>query len=305
MKAHTLLPIHRKQTTIDRPSQVSGFGFWSGRDVTIEFRPAPANTGLVFVRADLPDNPRVPALVHHRVQGPRRTTLVHQGCAVELVEHVLAAAFALQIDNCEIWVDRPEIPGCDGSSQPFVDALIQAGRVELNAPRPYRVVTQTIQVGDSHSWVRAEPIKVPDLELTYNLNYECPAIGSQSFSANVEPAVFVDDVAPARTFVLKSEADQLQERGLGRRVEYSDILVFDDNGPIENQLRFDDECARHKLLDMIGDFALIGCDLFGKFTAHRSGHYLNAKMAFAIIQNTELNLPLTTGFENDSRRKIA
>lgn len=280
----------RNQSTILRPTQVSGYGFWSGRDVTIEFRPAAEDTGIVFVRADLPDNPRIPAVVHNRIQGPRRTTLVHRGCAVELVEHVLAALAGMNIDNCEVWVNRPEIPGCDGSSQPFVEAIINAQRVEQNAVRGVRTVNESISVGNEDSWVKAEANDDDNLHLTYILDYPYhPVIGRQTFSLVVTPESFVQDVAAARTFILKSEAEQLHKQGLGRRVQYSDVLVFDQHGPIENQLRFTDECARHKLLDMVGDFALLGCDLVGKITAYKSGHLLNAKMVFAAIHHTTLN----------------
>ena len=280
------MSIPRKQTTILRTAQVSGYGFWSGRDATIEFRPAPANTGVVFVRADLPDNPRVPALVHHRAQGPRRTTLVHRGCAVELVEHVLSALNGLQIDNCEVWVNRPEIPGCDGSCLPFVEALVKAGKVELEENRAYRKITTSIRVGDESSWIQADPVDGQECHLKYQLSYACPAIGEQSFSTIVDSKTFAEEVAPARTFVLEEEANELRRKGLGKRVNYSDVLVFKDDGPIENTLRFENECARHKLLDMVGDLALVGCDLIGKITAYRSGHYLNAKMAFAVLQST-------------------
>ncbi len=296
------MSIHRKQTTIARPSQVSGFGFWSGLDVTIEFRPAVENTGIVFVRADLPGNPRIPAQIHHRAQGPRRTTLVHQGCAVELVEHVMSALFCLQIDNCEVWVNRPEIPGCDGSAQPFVAALLDSGRRELDALRAIRKVTETIRVGDEWAWVQAEPIDTNDYHLLYDLDYpNCSAIGEQSYSICITPESYIAEIAAARTFVLESEAQQLRKQGLGRRVEYSDLLVFTEDGPINNSLRFNDECARHKLLDMVGDFALIGADLIGKFTAYRSGHFLNAKMAFALLQQTKSSHPA----DADAVKKIA
>lgn len=279
----------RKQTTVEKPAQVSGFGFWSGRDVTIEFRPAAANTGIVFVRADLPDQPRIAAVIHHRALGPRRTTLVQNGCAIELVEHVMAALYGMQIDNCEVWVNRQEIPGCDGSSQPFVQALQNAGCKKLDAPRSVRVVESTFRVGDESAWILAEPIETHDFELTYNLDYpNNQALGEQTFNATITRETFIEQVAPARTFVLDSEAKHLRSQGLGRRVQYADMLVFDDRGPIGNTLRFPDECARHKLLDMVGDFALVEADIVGKFTAYRSGHLLNGNMAFALLQHSQL-----------------
>jgi len=275
----------RKQTTIAEPVSVPGYGFWSGRDVNLTFRPAQANSGVVFVRTDLPGQPRIPAVVQNRVNGPRRTTLVANGCPVEMVEHVLAALAGLQIDNCEIHVDRAEMPGCDGSSLAFTEVLTDSGIVELDADRQVIRVESSIRVGSEDAWIQAEPVCSDELELIYHLHYDCPAIGTQSFNSIVSPAVFVTEIAPARTFVLLEEAQQLQQQGLGQRVTYQDVIVFDDHGSIDNELRFDDECARHKMLDMIGDFSLSGSDLIGRFTASRSGHRLNSQMVFALIQH--------------------
>ena len=229
----------RHQATIRRPALVRGFGYWSGRDVAVEFHPAPENTGIVFVRTDLDGQPRVPASVLHRVQGPRRTTLVHDGCAVEMIEHVMAALYGLNIDNCEVHINRPEVPGVDGSSLPFVAALMNAGREEQSAVRQITKVQTTIRLGDDEHWILAEPVDHGGFELEYRLNYEnCEAIGQQQFNAVHNRNLFVSEIAPARTFLLKSEADALQEQGLGHRVKYSDLIVFDTTGPIDNETAF-------------------------------------------------------------------
>jgi UDP-3-O-acyl N-acetylglucosamine deacetylase len=274
----------RQQTTIADSVSVTGYGFWSGHDITLTFRPAKTNSGIVFVRTDLPGQPRIPAVVQNRVNGPRRTTLVANDCSVEMVEHVLAALAGLKIDNCEIFVDRAEMPGCDGSSLPFTNALAQTHVVQLSEPRQVIEVVSTIRVGDENSWIQAEPVASDELELIYHLRYDRPAIGTQSYSSIVTPTIFAKEIAPARTFVLLEEAQQLQQQGLGQRVTFQDIIVFDEHGPIDNELRFDDECARHKMLDMIGDFSLSGTDLIGRFTAFRSGHQLNSQMVFALLQ---------------------
>src|SRR4051812_35367137 len=138
----------RKQRTIGQPVAVQGFGFWSGRDVELEFRPAEVDAGIVFVRRDLAGNPRIKALVAYRVETPRRTTLRAAGASVEMVEHVMAALAGLQIDNCEVWVNEAEMPGCDGSSQPFVTALDAAGTVEQSAARSRLVVQNVTRLGD-------------------------------------------------------------------------------------------------------------------------------------------------------------
>lgn len=274
----------RKQTTITDEVSVSGFGFWSGKDVNLTFTPAPANTGIVFVRTDLPNTPEIPAVVQNRVNGPRRTTLVAYGSPVEMVEHVLAALAGLKIDNCRIQVNRAEMPGCDGSSVAFTDALKKTDIVELEATKKVIEVNSTIRVGDDNAWIQAEPVDTNDLELTYQMEYDCPAIGTQSFTTTLTPSAFLTEVSPARTFVLDTEAELLKQQGLGKRVTYQDVIVFDTNGPIETELRYSNECARHKLLDMVGDFSLSGADIVGKITGHKSGHRLNSQLVFALLQ---------------------
>ncbi len=275
----------RNQHTIGRPVHVHGFGYWSGRDVRVEFRPAAPHAGIVFVRRDLRPEVHIPALVDYRVEVPRRTNLARQGAAVEMVEHLLAALAGLQIDNCEVWLDQPEVPGCDGSSRPFVEALQEAGSVELPAPRPYLRVPRPIRVGDEQGWIEVEPVEHDGLELQYELDYGCQSvIGRQSCRLRITPDSFRRELAPARTFLLKQEADWLRTQGLGTRVTHRDLLVFDADGPIDNRLRFENECVRHKALDVVGDLALLGCDLVGRVTAFRSGHRLNAELVRALLQ---------------------
>ena len=275
---------NRQQATIASTVTVQGFGFWSGQDVKLEFHPAAADTGITFVRTDLPDQPKIAALVRHRIQGPRRTTLVDQGCAVEMVEHVLAALAGIQIDNCEVHVDRAEMPGCDGSSLAFTQALKSAGRVLQTASRQTITITQPIRVGDEESWIEARPNSDGQCRVTFELDYPAePAIGAQTFTYEVTPETFEQEIAAARTFVLVAEAEALQSKGLGRRVTDQDVLVFDHAGPVNNKLRYPNECARHKALDMIGDFSLAGANLAGDFVASRSGHRLNSQMVFALL----------------------
>lgn len=274
----------RKQQTIGRTAQVSGFGYWSGRDICVSFHAAPANTGIVFVRTDLPTPVRIAACLDNRIETPRRTTLASGGATVEMVEHILAALAGLQIDNCEVHVDRPEMPGCDGSSQPFVDALTAAGLVVQSASRTHLVVTEVTRVGNEEAWVEARPHRKLNLALKYRLDYGLQSpIGRQTLQLDINRESFCRELAPARTFILRSEADWLRSRGLGSRVSCHDLLVFDENGPVDNPLRFEDECVRHKTLDLVGDLALAGCDLVGHIVAHRSGHRLNADLVRVLL----------------------
>jgi UDP-3-O-acyl N-acetylglucosamine deacetylase len=279
----------RQQRTIRQPATVRGFGFWSGRDVTLEFRPAPPDAGITFVRRDLAPPVRVAATVAQRIETPRRTTLSAGGAKVEMVEHVMAALAGVHVDNCEVWIDEAEMPGCDGSSLPFVEALDAAGFVEQEAQRPCLIVHNVTRLGDDESWVEARPSGDGHMNVRFRLDYGSGnAIGRQTLQLAVTPESFRRELAPCRTFVLQQEAQWLVARGLGTRATYQNLLVFDDQGPVDNELRFRDECVRHKALDLVGDLALAGCDLIGNFIAHRSGHRLNAELVRALLNEEDI-----------------
>jgi UDP-3-O-[3-hydroxymyristoyl] N-acetylglucosamine deacetylase len=274
----------RPQKTLARPCRVAGFGYWSGRDVEVEFRPAPPHSGVVFVRSDYDPPRRIAADVRRRVEMPRRTTLADQGTRVEMVEHVLAALYGLEIDNCEVWLNSAELPGLDGSCQRLVEVLREAGIVPQPALRRRLVVTEVTRVGDDSSWVEARPARHGGLSIRYRLDYgpDSP-IGRETIELKVTPQSFCTELAPARTFLLAEEAQWLRQQGLGTRVTPQDLLVFGPDGPLENELRMENECVRHKALDLIGDLALAGCELVGTIIAHRSGHRLNAELVRMLL----------------------
>ena len=251
----------------------------------VEFRPAPANTGIVFVRRDLPSQPRIPARVEYRIDSPLRTTLREGMASVEMVEHLLAALSGLQIDNCEVWVDAAEMPGLDGSSQEIVQALGSTSRVTLDARQPRLIITRRVRVGNQDSWIEALPGPGPGLFVRGHIDYgPLGPIGRQTCELEITPQSFSQDLAPARTFILKEEGDMLRSQDLATRVTTADLLVFDDQGLIDNQLRFPDECVRHKILDVIGDFSLAACDISGQLVAHCSGHRLNAELVCSLLK---------------------
>jgi len=277
----------RQQRTLARATRVDGFGLWHSRDATVRFDPAPPETGIVFVRDDLAPSCRLEAVAANRVEIPRRTTLAGPCGQVQMVEHVMAALAGLRIDNCLVRVDAEEMPGFDGSSGPVVAALQAAGIQQQFAPRRRLVVAETVRVGDERSWVEARPAERPGMFIQCRLDYgKDNAIGRQSYRLEVTPETFCRELATARTFLLKEEAEALRSQGLAMRATYQDVLVFGPDGPIENELRFDDECVRHKALDLVGDLALAGCDLHGTFVAHRSGHRLNAELVSELLQRT-------------------
>ena len=276
----------RKQRTIAAAVAVEGVGYWSGRDVRVEFRPSVPDAGVVFVRADLPGCPRIPARAEYRTEIPRRTSLQVGDASVEMVEHIMAALSGMQIDNCEVWVDQVEMPGCDGSALPFVKALDAAGVVLQGADRKVRFIRETVRLGTPECWVEARPCRSGRTILQYELDYGLGnSIGRQSLEIALSPRFFHMNLAPSRTFLMESEAMALKAKGLGQRATCHDLLVFGKDGPIDNELRFPDECVRHKLVDLVGDLALAGCDLVGRFLAYRSGHRLNADLVRAIMSD--------------------
>ena len=170
----------------------------------VRFRSAPANTGIVFVRGDLPQPKRIPAIVENRIEMPRRTTLVHGGVRGEMVEHIMAALAGLHIDNCEVWVDGDEMPGLDGSALAFVTALESAGVVEQDLPRPQLVIDDITRVGNDECWVEARPARTRSLSVRYRLDYgnDSP-IGRQTIEMKVTPESFRKELASARPFIVK------------------------------------------------------------------------------------------------------
>jgi UDP-3-O-acyl N-acetylglucosamine deacetylase len=277
----------RQQRTLQAAAVVEGIGYWSGRDVRVEFRPAESRQGIVFVRSDLPGRPRIEAAVANRIEMPRRTVLLAGAASVEMVEHIMAALAGMHVDNCEVWVDQPEMPGCDGSAKAFVEAIQQAGIIEQDAPRELFVIREVQRLGNEECWIEARPAAGDKTIIHYELDYGSGnPIGRQSLEVTLAPRYFHLSLASSRTFMLQREAAALQAQGLGQRTTFDDLLIFDHEGPIGNALRFPDECVRHKILDMLGDFALAGCDLAGRFVAYRSGHRLNAELVRAMFASS-------------------
>lgn len=285
---------HRRQRTIRTAVEVGGIGFLTGADVALRFLPAPADHGIVFRRVDCPGQPLIPARIEFAVPRERRTAIERHGAVVEMVEHVLAALAGLRVDNCLVEVNAPEPPGLDGSCRGFADALLAAGIVELNRLRPVLMVERPLRIGgpDQASQIEAMPLNRPVLAITYQLDYGPKSpIRPQQLTVEVTPETFLSELVFARTFVLESEVASLRAQGYGRRTTHRDLLVFGPNGVIGNHLHVPDECARHKLLDCLGDLALAGCDVCGHIRAYRSGHGLNREIARRLLQTSAHSAP--------------
>jgi UDP-3-O-acyl N-acetylglucosamine deacetylase len=274
---------YRYQRTLARAAEVEGVGFLTGATVRLRFAPAPPGTGVVFVRADLRPRALVPARIDQVSGTQRRTTLGRPPARVGLVEHVLAALSGLRIDNCYVELDAPEPPGLDGSARRFVDALRRGG-TELQAERRFVWhAERSVVVGSGGATLALHPDENDELRISYILNYGPRSpIGRQTYTQVITPEWFADEVASCRTFILEEEAAELRRQGLGTRTTAADLLVFGMRGPIDNRLRFANEPARHKVLDLVGDLALFGQDLRGHVVAYRSGHPLNVELVRAL-----------------------
>jgi UDP-3-O-acyl N-acetylglucosamine deacetylase len=265
--------------------EVRGTGFLTGATVRLRFVPAPPDTGVVFVRTDLRGRPSIPARVDQVTGTQRRTTLGHPPAQVGLVEHVLAALAGMRIDNCYVELNAPEPPGLDGSARQFVEALREAGLSTQPLRRSCFTVTERVLVEAKGATLALHPGEDGSLTITYFLDYGPRSpIAPQCFTQIITPGTFAEKIAGCRTFLLEAEAEELRRQGLGSRTTLQDLLVFGPHGPIENTLRFANEPARHKTLDIIGDLSLLGVDLCGHVVAYRSGHPLNIELARALEQ---------------------
>ncbi len=268
----------KRQQTISRPVELSGRGLFSGEEATVRFQPAPPNTGIVFVRADPPRPVRIAAVVENVSKRTRRTAIRNGTVAVETVEHCLSALAGLGVDNVEIEIHGGELPSGDGSSNIFVEAIQSAGIEPQDSARQIYVIDREIRVTEGDAEVLAWPGSSETLTVRYELDYGDGPIGQQDLAFTLTPETYLQEIAASRTFLLQAEADQFRAAGMGQHLTYKDILVFNGQGPIENTLRYPDECVRHKILDLIGDLMLFGRPIAGHVFARRSGHALNHAM---------------------------
>ena len=276
------------QRTIARDARVKGVGLHSGETVEVTLRPAPAGTGVVFHRVDLPGRPAIPAQVasiQDTTRSPRRTAIGVGDAQVHTIEHLMAALWGLGIDNLHVDITGIEVPGLDGSAAPFVALAQGAGVVEQEQPRRVFRLREPVWMHAADSAIAALPYD--DFRISYTLSYDHPALRSQFVSFNSGGASFESTIAPARTFCLDEEAKRLRGQGLGKGANYENTLVVGAQGVINNQLRFEDEFVRHKVLDLIGDLSLLGAQLRMHVIALKSGHPLNMQLIRKLAQLME------------------
>jgi UDP-3-O-[3-hydroxymyristoyl] N-acetylglucosamine deacetylase len=269
------------QTTIAQPVRTRGVGIHSGNSVTVNFLPAGPDEGIGFIRTDIDGNVRIPAhfsRVHHTVLA---TSLKENGHEVQTVEHIMACFSALGIDNVTVTLDGPEVPILDGSARSIVTLMDEAGTRSFDTPRRIARVLETVSVSENDASAMLEPLgdDGSGLDLDYTIVYDNPHIGTQRFATRVTPERFRTEIAPARTYGLVSDVSLLLELGKGMGGSFETALIIGDEGVLNpDGLRFSDECVRHKCLDAVGDLALFGMPLSGRYVAHKAGHRLNHRL---------------------------
>ena len=271
----------RLQTTLARTVTVSGVGLHSGHLVRATLRPAPAGRGIVFIRTDV--GAVLPALAEEAGRLDYATSLGERGREVGTVEHLLSAAAGLGLDNLTVEIDGPELPILDGSSAPWVAEIQSAGLTTLaSAARPF-VVPKTLSVhGSDGKWIEIRPAK--ELRISYSIDFPHPAVGRQSISLVLTPETYAAHLAPARTFGFLAEYEYMKSKGLARGASEDNCIVVGESAVLNGGLRFPDEFVRHKVLDLVGDLALVGRPVVGHVVAHRAGHALHTALAKEIRQ---------------------
>ena len=256
------------QRTLRRQVACAGIGLHSGHKVTLTLKPAAADTGIRFRRSDL--GIEIPASVAHVSGTNHATGLSHNGAVVETVEHLLAAITCMGVDNAVVELDHREVPVMDGSSAPFVYLIQEAGLRTLATPRRYLKVLRPITLSRGDKLMSLYPSDY--FKVTYSISFDHPLLRHQSHTLRVDENAFVDDIAPARTFGFLHEVEMLRQQGLALGGSLENAIVLSETGVLNNQLRYEDEFVRHKILDAIGDLSLVGYPIIGHLVAHRAGH---------------------------------
>jgi len=287
----------RFETTVQRPVAASGIGLHHGVPVNIRILPAPASTGIVFVRTDL-DNFQIPASWRHVARVSYATSLMRQGVLISTTEHLLSVLYSMGIDNAYVEIDNLEVPILDGSGLPFVRLIEQAGIRQLRRKRRYLLIRRQVSAEDKHKRISILPDET--FRLTCDTDYPDP-VGRQSLELEVTPERYATEIAFARTFGWETDLNQMRDMGLIRGASLENAVCFTPTGTLNPEgLRAPDECCRHKALDLIGDLALLGRPLLGHVIAECAGHAMHAALVTRIMQDSSLYELLT--FDQLARR---
>jgi UDP-3-O-[3-hydroxymyristoyl] N-acetylglucosamine deacetylase len=272
------------QRTLRRSISCAGIGLHSGNKVTLSLKPAAAGSGIRFRRADL-GGLEVPATVNHVGGINYATGLARDAVKVDTVEHLLAALLSLGIDNVIVELNSPEVPIMDGSAAPFIYLIQEAGVKRLAAPRTFLKILRPITLARGGKRMAIYPSD--HFKVTYSISFDHPLLRHQARTLRITEETFVEEIAPARTFTFLKEVEMLRQQGLALGGSLENAIVIGETGVLNNALRFDDEFVRHKILDAIGDMALVGYPIIGHLVAHRGGHALHTEFAARVLEEPD------------------
>jgi len=291
----------RNQQTLAAAVTCSGVGLHSGQPVTITLRPAPPDTGVVFVNQTDHATASLQASIEHCVPTELCTAINGNGFHVKTIEHVLSALAGLEVDNVYIDVTGNEIPVMDGSAAPFVRLIQATGVVAQDRKQPFLKIMAPIEVSEGSKRIRIEPAATS--RITYTIHYDHPLISTQTYAFECSPHAFETQIAEARTFGFLHEVQALWARGLGKGGTLDNTVVLSKDGVVnESGLRFLNEFVRHKILDLVGDFSLLGTSFIGHIIAERSGHALHTRLVQQILEQPEKWVLLNTEPLAEERR---
>ncbi len=274
--------MYARRKTINADVSITGIGLHSGIYTRVELHPAGPGSGITFVRADL-NGLRIPALQASTTALDYATTVGKDDVSVGTVEHLLSSLMACGITDVDIVIDGPEVPICDGSALPFMHLIDAAGVRELGVDVPVLRVTSPIEIVEGDKSIRIVPAN--RLILKYKIDFDHPAIGRETFQFDFEHDSFLRKIAPARTFGFMRDVEKMRAAGLARGGSVENCIVLDDKGVVNGSLRFRDEFVRHKILDLLGDLALIGRPIVGEITANRAGHAMHSRFVAKILES--------------------
>jgi len=277
-----------KQKTIRKEISFSGPGLHTGNQVNVVFKPGNADAGINFIRTDLAGKPLIKASIESVAsfsRSPRRTCIGQEGSEIQTIEHLMAALSGLGVDNINIEIAGSELPGLDGSALKYVELLDKSGLVEQEKEQACYAIKEPIFVEEDGTSIVALPAS--NFKISYTLSYDHPMLKAEFMEIDINSDMFRKELAPARTFCLEGEADELRRKGFGKGANYENTLVVGKDGVINNTLRFPDEFIRHKILDLTGDLGLLGQPIKGHIIALRSGHALNLKLVKRINEQRQ------------------
>ena len=277
-----------KQKTLKKSTSISGIGLFTAESASLTIHPAAPDTGIVFQRTDLPGSPKVPADLEHVVSTPRCTILGSQNCTIHTVEHILAALYAMGIDNALLELSGPEVPIMDGSAEPFVELILQGEIEELDKKRKIHHLRSPVSWSQGEVHIVAIPSK--EFKISYTLHFpESEILHSQYLCASVTPEYFSKDIAPCRTFCLYEEIAPFIENGLIKGGGLDNAVIIKNDVVINpDGIRFSDEMVRHKILDLIGDLSLTAISFCAHIIAIRSGHASNVAFANELLNQIKM-----------------